>query len=133
MWKQQVPCLGNMLVAGFCRPPNKPMADLTHHITGALDLRNSFRAIFTGDLNVVVVNHSNVARNHTDVFHLCRFVNKINLPIFISPSDGNATSSMDHTWHNLKSCSLRRSYVALPALSNPYASSVNFKGRHAAC
>ena len=58
---------------------------------------------FTSDFNVDVMKHSDMARNYTDVFQMYSFVKEINLSIYVSSSGGNATSSIDHIWHNLNS------------------------------
>ena len=68
-----------------------------------------------------------MARIYIDVFHRYSFVNEINLSTYISPSDGNVASSLDHNWHNINSKGGR--YVASPALSDHYAVCEIFKGR----
>ena len=49
------------------------------------------------------MNRSDIARNYAGVFHQFVFVNETILPIYISPSDGYAISSIDHIWHKLNS------------------------------
>ena len=63
--------------------------------------------------------------NYSHVFHQYSFANEINLPNYISPSDGNATSPLGHTWHNLNS--RRDSYVVSPALFELCAVCVIFR------
>ena len=47
------------------------------------------------------MNHSNMLRNCAEVFHQYSFVNKINLPTYMSPGNSHAISLIDHTWCNL--------------------------------
>ena len=60
--KQVVPSLDNMY-----RPPNKPLAYFHRIITGTLEYTHNYRAVFTGDFNVDIMNHTNMTRNYTDV------------------------------------------------------------------
>ena len=69
-----------------------------------------------------------MARNYIVVFYQYSSVNEINSPTYISPSDGNATSLLDHTWRNLNSP--RGSYVGFPALSDHQAMCVVFRVEH---
>ena len=92
-----------MFMAGYYRPPNKPLADFTQFIPGALECTNNYCAVFTGVFNVYVMNHSSMARNYIDGFHQYSFVDEIILSTYISPSDGNATSSIDYIRYKLNS------------------------------
>ena len=58
--KAAISSLGKMFVAGNLRQPNKPLANLTQFITGALEYTNIYCAVFTGDLNVDVINIFNM-------------------------------------------------------------------------
>ena len=84
--------------------------------------------VFAGEFNIDVLSNSNTIHNYVDTFHQYGFINKINLPTYVSPSTGIDTSSIDHLWHNLN-CS-RCSYVVSPALSDHYAICVIFRNNH---
>ena len=58
------------------------------------------------------------------MLHQYSFVKEINLQTYISPTDGNTTSSLDQTWHNQNSP--RGSYLVSPALSDHFAVCVAF-------
>ena len=109
----------------FIDPSNKPVTKFTQFISGAMKYTNRFHTAFTDDINIYVMN---VTRNYMKTFHQQSFVNKINLPTFISIGNGSAVSSIDHVWHNLNVP--RSSYVVFPALSDHYAVCVIFKVEH---
>ena len=100
--KTSIPGLGNMYVAEIYQPPNKPVTDFTQFISGAMRYTNRFHTVFAGDLKIDFMNISNVTRIYINTFHPFSFVNEINLPTFILPSNGNVISSIDHVWYNLK-------------------------------
>ena len=114
-----------MFVAGVYIPPNKPLAEFTQFIAGTLEYTKNYLAVFTCELFGDVMNHYTTACNYIDVFHQFSFLNEINLPTYISASDGNATSPLYHTRHNLNG--QRCSYVVSPALTGLYAVCVVFR------
>ena len=103
-----------MYVAGIHRPPNEPATDFTQFISGAMENTNRSHTVFAGDFKIDVMKKSTVTRKYINMFHQYSFANEINLPTFISPSRGSATSSIDHVWHKLNVP--RSSYVVSPAL-----------------
>ena len=113
-----------MCVVGIYRPLNKPRTDSIHFITGAMEYTNRFHTKFAGDFNIDVIKNSNVTRNYNNMFHQYRFVNEINMPTCISPSNASSIASIDHVCHNLNIP--RCSYVVFPALSDHYAVCVIF-------
>ena len=88
--KATVTGLGIMFVAGIYRPSNKPLADFTQLITGLFEFTNIYLAIFSGNLNVGVMNHSNITRNFTDAFHQNYFLKHISSSSYVPPRVGNA-------------------------------------------
>ena len=118
----------NMFVTGICRPLNTPLADFTQLYTNMLEYTNNCRPVFVGDFNMDVLGNSNATRNYVDTLHQYGLINEINLPTYVPPSTGIATSSIDHLWHNLD-CS-RRSYVVSPALTDHYAICVILRINH---
>ena len=56
--------LSDMYFAGIHQPPDKPVTDLTQFIIGAIEYTNQFHTVLAGDLNIDVMNNSNVTRNY---------------------------------------------------------------------
>ena len=126
--KAPIPGLGNMYVSVIFRPPNKPVNDFTQFITGDIEYTNRFHTVSESVSKSDIMNKSNVTRNYIIPFQRYSFVNEINLPTYISLSNGSAISSIDLVWHNLNFP--RSSYVVSPAQSGHYTVSANFKVKH---
>ena len=126
--RASIPGLGNRYVAGIYWPPNIPVTDFTQIISGAIEYANRFRTVFASELNIDVMNNSNVTRIYINKFHQYSSENEINLPTFFSPSNGSAISTIDHVWYNLNAPT--SSYVVSPAICDPYAVRVIFMVTH---
>ena len=94
--KAAIPGLDNMFVAGVYRPPNNPLADLTHFITNTLEYTDNWRLVYAGDFNIGVLSNSNAMRNYVDTLHQYGLINEINLSTYVSPSTGIDTLLNDH-------------------------------------
>ena len=113
--KAPIPGLGNTYVAGIYQPPNKPVTYFNQFITGTMEYIYRIHTAFAGDFIIDVMINSNVSHIYINTLHQCSFVNEINLPNFISPSNRSAISSTELVRHNLDIP--RCSSVVSPALS----------------
>ena len=118
--RSYVPGVGNIVVGGIYRPPDKSKSEFCQFLDGALEELGGGKSVLLGDFNINIINDSDSqVQNYSNVFLRYHFVNEINVPTYNSPITHVDTSCIDHIWHNLDY--VRKSYVVKPNLSDHYA------------
>ena len=114
-----VPGFGKLRVCSIYRPPNLSMNGFLRLIEDLLVIHGSSRLVLMGDFNSNVLSDRGDPVIYKGIMESFGLTNEINLPTYVSPSDHNDRSCLDHVWTNLTS--KRNSFVIKPNISDHYA------------
>ena len=122
--------IGGLGLLNLCivyRPPDKPIPGFVTFCNTLLEDFTNRKLVLMGDLNLDVLSDER-SRPLTDFINTMNsfgFINEVNLPTYVLPSNNRAVSCLDHLWHNLSI--ERKSFVVYPNIADHFLILVCFK------
>ena len=120
-----VPGVGKMHVGGIYRPPERPVPQFIGAMDSFLSFIGCAKAVITGDFNIDIDNpNSNNTQDYINLFHQFGYENEIRGATYISASNLDYSSCLDHCWHNFSY--KRKSFIIYPSFADHNSISVFF-------